>query len=281
MFEIPSQKGRVILITGANTGIGRATAEAMARRGAEVWLACRSEEKTKPVLDGIRASGGTAELLQLDLADLASVRDAARSFLAKGRPLHVLVNNAGLAAVPGTTKDGFEMTFGTNHLGHFLLTELLMARLRESAPARIVNVSSASHYRAKGVPFDRLREPLRGIGTPEYAVSKLCNVLFTKELARGRAGKAVTSYAVHPGAVASDIWRRVPGIVRPLLTMFMKSNEEGAQTSLYCACSFDVADDDGLYYENCRSVSPSRLARDAELGRRLWERSDEWTRAFH
>ncbi len=281
MVEIPDQRGRVFIVTGANVGIGRATAEALAARGAEVWLACRSEAKAIPVIDAIRASGGTADFLRLDLADLASVRDAARSFLAKGRPLHVLVNNAGLAATPGLTKDGFELTFGTNHLGHFLFTELLLARLRASAPARIVNVASGSHFRAKGVSFDRLRTSLRGTGRYEYSVSKLCNVLFTKELANGRAGKGITSYAVHPGTVASDIWRRIPGLVRPLVTMFMKSNEEGAATTLYCACSPDVADEDGLYYASCRPSTPSRVARDPALARELWQRSDEWTRAFH
>lgn len=150
--------GKVVLVTGANTGIGRVSAETLARRGAKVFLACRSEEKTRPVIEGIRASGGAAEFLSLDLADLASVRRAARHF-ATGEALHVLLNNAGLAGLQGLTRDGFEVAFGTNHLGHFLLTMLLLPRLRETAPARIVNVASTAHYQAKGLDF------LRGAAT--------------------------------------------------------------------------------------------------------------------
>ena len=273
------QVGRVFLVTGANTGIGRVTAEVLARRGARVYLACRSEERAAPVLASIRASGGDAELLPLDLAELGSVREAARAFLARNEPLHVLVNNAGLAGFGGTTKDGFELAFGTNHLGHFLLTQLLLPRMRESTPARIVNVSSKSHFRAKDVPFDALRGATRTkTGMPEYAVSKLCNVLFTKELARGRAGKGITSYALHPGVIATEIWRDIPRLFRPLVTMFMKSTEEGAETSLYCATSPVAADEDGLYYDGCRPVPPSPLAEDASLARELWERSEGWTR---
>lgn len=270
--------GKVVIVTGANTGIGRVSAETLARRGAKVFLACRSEEKTRPVLDGIRASGGAAEFLSLDLADLASVRRAAETFLATGEPLHVLLNNAGLAGLQGLTRDGFEVAFGTNHLGHFLLTMLLLPRLRESAPARIVNVSSRSHYRAKGIDFEALRKPTAHVtGMPEYEVSKLCNVLFTKELARDRAGAGVHSYALHPGVIASDVWREVPRIVRPLVKLFMLSNEEGARTSLWCATSPDVADHDGRYYDKCAEKRPSRLADDAALARTLWEKSLAWT----
>jgi retinol dehydrogenase 12 len=191
--------GKVVLVTGANTGIGRVTAEELARRGAKVYLACRSEEKTRPVLDGIRSNGGIAEFISLDLGDLASVRSAAVKFLATGDPLHVLVNNAGLAGTRGLTKDGFEITFGVNHLGPFLLTQLLLPVLRATAPARIVNVASKAHYEAKGIDFDALRTSTVSVtGLPEYAVSKLSNVLFTKELARGKAGAGVTSYSLHP-----------------------------------------------------------------------------------
>ncbi len=219
------------MVTGANTGIGAATARALAARGGKLWLACRSEEKARPVLDEIRAAGGRAELLALDLADLASVRKSAAEFLARDEPLHVLVNNAGLAGKRGLTRDGFEITFGTNHLGPFLFTTLLLPRLRASAPARIVNVSSVAHYQAKGIDWEALRRPtVTRTGLREYSVSKLCNVLFTKELARGRAGAGVHSYALHPGAVASDVWREVPPPFRWLIKLFMLSNEEGAQT---------------------------------------------------
>lgn len=269
--------GRNILVTGANSGIGAVTARELAARGARVLLACRSEDKTRPVLDAIRAAGGSAEFLPLDLGDLAAVRRSAEAVLARDEPLHVLVNNAGLAGQRGLTRDGFELAFGTNHLGHFLFTLLLLPRLRASAPARIVNVSSKSHYQPKTFDFEALRRPTSTLsGMHEYGVSKLCNVLFTKELARGRAGAGVRSYALHPGVVATDVWRRIPWPIGPLIKRFMISAEEGARTTLYCATSPEVAAEDGLYYDACRVRRPSRLADDAELARALWDKSEEF-----
>jgi NAD(P)-dependent dehydrogenase (short-subunit alcohol dehydrogenase family) len=271
--------GRVIVITGANTGVGRATAEALALRGAMVVLACRSEERTRPVLDSIRAAGGEAHFVPLDLGDFASTRACARLIDAMGSPVDVLVNNAGLAG-RGLTKDGFEIDFGTNHLGHFLLTVLLAAKLRAARRARIVNVSSQAHYDAKGIDFEAVRRPTRSVtGLREYAVSKLANVLFTYELARRLGPSGVHSYAVHPGVVASDAWRRVPWPVRPLMKIGMLSNADGAKTSVYCATAPEVADHDGRYYDDCREKAPSNLARDSALARRLWEKSAEFTGA--
>jgi len=272
--------GKVFLVTGANTGIGRVTAETLARRGAKVFLACRSEEKARPIVEAIRAAGGAAESLALDLGSLASVRAAAQAFLDRGEPLHGLVNNAGIAGVRGLTRDGFELIFGTNHLGPFLFTTLLLPRLRESAPARIVNVSSKAHHEAKGIDWDALRKPTRTItGLREYEVSKLCNNLFTKELARGQAGAGVHSYALHPGVVASDIWRKVPWPVRPILLRKMLTVEQGAETSLYCATSPDVAEHDGRYYDNSREKKPSALSEDEALAKELWARCEAWAAA--
>lgn len=270
--------GKTMIVTGANTGIGRVSAEELARRGARVHLACRSEEKTRPVIEGIRAAGGDAEFLHLDLADLDSVRASAERFLATSEPLHVLMNNAGLAGAHGLTKQGFELTFGTNHLGPFLFTKLLLPRLRESKPARIVNVASQGHYRAPGIDWDAQRKPTATTtGFPEYCVSKLCNVLFTKELARGKAGDGVRSYSLHPGGVATDVWREVPWGVRHLMKLFMLTNEEGARTQLWCATSPEVADHDGRYYDKCREKKPAKLADDAALAQTLWEKSEAWT----
>jgi NAD(P)-dependent dehydrogenase (short-subunit alcohol dehydrogenase family) len=169
------------------------------------------------------------------------------------------------------------MTFGINHLGHFALTNALLGCLTDSAPSRVVTVSSDAHYSAKGIDFEALRRPARGItGLPEYAVSKLCNVLFTQELARRVAGTGVTTYALHPGVVASDIWRRVPWPVRPLITRRLLSVTEGAATSLYCATSPEVAQDSGLFYDRCAQRAPSAVA-TPELGRTLWDRSAAWT----
>jgi retinol dehydrogenase-12 len=271
--------GRTFLVTGGNTGIGRATALGLAQRGGRVYIACRSVPKGEEAASEIRASTGNDSVwvLPLDLADLDSVRSCALEFLARGEPLHVLVNNAGLGGARGVTKQGFELMFGVNHLGHFLLTNALLGLLADSAPARVVNVSSDAHYQAKGIDFDVLRRPARGItGLGEYAVSKLCNVLFTQELARRTTGTGITTYALHPGVVASDIWRRVPWPVRPILTRRMLSVTEGAQTSLYCATSPDLADVSGRFYEKCAERAPSPVA-TAELGRVLWERSEEWT----
>ncbi len=266
------------LVTGANTGIGRETARALAGAGAKVFLACRSEAKTRLVIEEIADQTGNRELrfLALDLGDLSSVRSCASSFLATGEPLHGLINNAGVAGGRGFTASGFELAFGTNHVGPFLLTGLLENRLRESAPARIVNVSSEAHYQAAGIDYDAVRRPTHSrTGLPEYAVSKLANLLHAQELGRRLDGSGVTSYALHPGVVASDIWRRVPWPVRPLMKLRMRSPQEGAETTLYCATSPDVAGETGLYYDDARRKQASSKA-TPELARDLWEHSAEW-----
>ena len=271
--------GRTFLVTGANTGIGLATARALAERGGRVYVTSRSAAKGEAAVAGIKASTGSDSVwfLPLDLADLESVRACASAFLALGEPLHVLVNNAGVGGARGLTRQGFELTFGVNHLGHFALTNALLGCLTDSAPARVVTVSSDAHYSAKGIDFEALRRPARGItGLREYAVSKLCNVLFTQELARRAASTGVRSYALHPGVVASDIWRRVPWPVRPLITRRMLSVTDGAATSLYCATSPEVAQDSGLFYDQCAQRAPSAVA-TPELGRALWDRSAAWT----
>jgi retinol dehydrogenase 12 len=272
--------GQTFLLTGGNTGIGLATARALAARGGRVHIACRSAEKGQAAVAAIREGTGSDQVafLKLDLADLGSVRDAAGTFLALGEPLNVLINNAGVAGRRGLTKDGFELIFGVNHLGHFALTTALLDCLTASQ-ARIVNVASDAHFQAHGIDFDRLRRPARIIAAmQEYAMSKLCNVVFTQELARRLAGTGVTAYALHPGVVASDIWRRVPWPVRPLITRRMLSVDEGALTSLYCATAPELEQVSGRYYETCAERQPSHVA-TPELGRRLWERSEEWVRA--
>ncbi|HEY3803356.1 MAG TPA: SDR family oxidoreductase [Kofleriaceae bacterium] len=268
--------GKNFIITGANTGIGKVTANALAERGAHVILACRSLAKTQPVLDEI---GSNAEFLELDLADLASVRRAADELLAKNIPIHGLINNAGLAGQRGTTKDGFELTFGTNHLGHYLFTRLLLDRIKSSGAARIVNVSSQSHYDAKQIDWEALRAPTKTpTGLREYSVSKLANVLFTKELARKLEGTTVTTYAVHPGVVATDVWRKIPGPFRWLMKRFMISPQQGAHSSLRAATAPELATESGRYYHaDGKEKRPAKLADDVELAHMLWQRSAEWT----
>ena len=273
--------GRTFMVTGGNTGIGRATVAGLARRGGRVYVACRSPEKgRRAVADIVAATGNDAvAFLPLDLADLASVRRCAEEFLALGEPLHVLINNAGVAGPRGVTRDGFELAFGVNHLGHFALTTALLDRLAASAPARVVTVASDSHYQARGVDFEAVRRPTASItGMPEYAVSKLCNVLFSQELARHVHGQGITTYALHPGVVASDIWRRVPWPVRPLIKLRMISPEEGARTSIYCATSGSVAAASGRFYDKSREREPSQVA-TPDLASALWEHSQAWIMA--
>ena len=271
-------KGRTYLVTGANTGIGKETARVLAGRGARVVIAGRSEEKTRAAMKEIADDTGNTDLdfVPLDLGDLDSVRAAAATFLASGDPLHVLVNNAGLAGSRGMTKSGFELAFGTNHVGTFLFTELLRDHVVASGPGRIVNVASTAHYRAPGIDWEAIRRPtVTRTGFDEYGVSKLANVLHAQELGRRLEGTGVTTYSLHPGAVASDVWREVPFGLRHIIKLFMKSVEQGARTTLYCATSPDVAGQTGRYYDDEREKTPSKVA-TPELAAELWERSEAW-----
>ena len=270
--------GRHFLVTGANTGIGKETARGLAKRGARVTLAGRSEDKTRAAMADIAAetSGADLEFLQLDLSDFESVQKAASEFLAREEPLHVLINNAGLAGAKGMTASGFETTFGTNHMGPFLFTQLLLDRLKQADAARIVNVASTMHYQAKGIDWDAVRKPtVSRLGMKEYSESKLANVLHAQELARRLAGTNVTTYSLHPGVIASDVYRQVPWPLRKVMTMFMQSTEDGAKTSLHCATSPESGAETGLYYDEAKPKQPSSSA-TPELAAELWERSEAW-----
>ncbi len=274
-----SSKGRVALITGANTGIGLVTARELCAQGFHLFIACRSAGTGQAAIDALQKAvpGAQVELLSLDLGDFESVRRCAESFLKRHLPLHLLINNAGLAGAKGFTPSGFELAFGTNHMGHFLLTTLLLDCIKASAPARIVTVSSRVHYRATGLDWATLQKPsASGTGLPEYSVSKLANALFSAELSKRLAGTGVTTYALHPGVVASDVWRSVPAPLRWFIKRWMITVEEGALTSLHCATSPDVAAQTGLYYDKCQVKKPSALAGDAALAAELWRRSEAW-----
>ena len=276
-----SLTGRVALITGANVGIGRVTAMELAGAGAQVVIAGRSLARTQPVLDAIRALPGAlpAQFVPVDLSSLQSVRAAADAFKALGQPLHLLINNAGVAGLRGQTQDGFEMMFGVNHLGHFLLTQQLLPLLQAADQARIVTVSSRAHRFTSGIDWEAVRRPTRSLtGVHEYAVSKLANLLFSAELARRLAGTGVSTYALHPGVVATEIWRAVPGWLRPLLRLRgMRTPEEGARTTLYCAQQAPHSET-GLYYADSHPLAPSEAGADSLLAQALWERSTEWVR---
>jgi NAD(P)-dependent dehydrogenase (short-subunit alcohol dehydrogenase family) len=285
MTPVAELQGRVCLVTGTTAGIGFVTAAELARRGADVFVANRPGPRADAALARLRAAapGARIEALALDLGELASVRAAAEAFLARGLPLHLLVNNAGIAGTRGLTKDGFERTFGVNHLGPFLLTTLLLDRLRASAPARVVTVASRAHQRVQGIDFEAVRKPTRSrTGFAEYGASKLCNVLFSRELARRLAGTGVTTYALHPGVVATEIWRRLPGPVQWLLRRFMISVEEGARTTLWCATAPELASETGRYYswtpQGPRPATPTAVAQDDALAARLWDASERFVR---
>jgi NAD(P)-dependent dehydrogenase (short-subunit alcohol dehydrogenase family) len=276
---------RVALITGANIGIGRVTARHLAEQGFTVFLAGRSAKRTQVVIDEIHAltqSSDRAFYLPLALDDLNSVRACAGLFLARELPLHLLINNAGLAGDKGQTKQGFEMAFGVNHLGHFFLTQLLLDKLKASAPARVVTVASRAHLLAtQGLDWNALDKPTRSLtGTREYGASKLANILFSAHLAKVLAGTGVSSYSLHPGVVDTEVWREVPNWLRPLLRLRgLLTPEQGAQTSLYCALQAP-AQESGLYYDKCRIKTPSRAAQDVQQAQQLWIQSQQWVDAY-
>jgi len=270
-------RDRTFLITGANSGIGRALAEALAARQARLILAARSAERMAPVLDLIRQRhpGAAATFLPLNLADFSSVRAAAEQVLGNSGSLDVLVNNAGVAGTRGLSRDGYHLTYAVNHLGPFLLTALLLPKLRAAPSARIVNVSSVAHFRAKPIDWQLLApNPPSTRGTfQDYANSKLMNVLHAKELARRLAGTGVTTYALHPGGVATNIWRGLPGPLQWVIKLFLISNEEGARTPLYCATAPELVGVTGRYYDKEREVRCKRMAEDEALAAELWDRS--------
>lgn len=269
--------GRTVIVTGATSGIGRDTTLALAARGAHVLLACRSAARADALVDEVVAlpGDGTAEPVVVDLADLESVRAAAEHVVALGVPVHVLVNNAGVAGVRGVTEQGFELTFGVNHLGPFLFTSLLLDGLGELGPERVVTVASKAHFGAKRLDVDALRRPTASrTGLVEYQTSKLCNVLFTRELAR--RAPAVEAYAVHPGMIASDIWRPIPWPLRPLAVRFMGSTAEGAAASVHAAtASRGVLGRSGGYIDRTTPAEASPVVTD-ELAAELWRRSESW-----
>ena len=268
-------EGKIVAITGANIGIGRAVAEQLAARGASLRLLCRSLDKAEPVVAALKLQTDVVAIA-CDLGSLASVREAAAALLARDEPLHVLINNAGVGGQKGTTAEGFELHFGVNHLGHFLLTNLLIDRLKASAPARIVHVASGSHYKARGIDWEAVQRTTATVsGFPEYTVSKLANVLFSSELARRLEGSGVTSYAVNPGRIATNIWQRVPWPIRPLFKMTMWSSERGAYSTTRAATDLDGSG--GYFDKHAALQAPSMPARNSRLASELWSRSEQWS----
>ena len=288
-------QGQTFLITGANTGIGETAAYQLAARGARLLLACRNHAKTAPVLAKIAHAypAASAEFLALDLSSLASVRACAAEFQTRSEPLSCLILNAGVGGQRGVTADGFELHFGTNHLGHYLLTRLLFDSLTPTITAtgavapRIVIVASNSHKQARALDLTKLQQTTTSYsGMPEYAVSKLCNMLFMRELNRCivvRAGAAnadnlppIHTYALNPGRVATDVWRRIPAPFRWLFKKTMITADVGGSYIVKCAAGPAFATHSGRYYSRGAEFQPSALATNDALASELWQRSAQW-----
>jgi len=275
--------GRVCVITGATSGIGRAASSELAALGARVVIVARDPGRGAAVRDEIARETGNHEVV-LEVADLKSqrqVRELAARLLASLPEIHVLVNNAGLTlAERRLTEDGLEETFAVNHLAPFLLTNLLLERLRSSAPARVVTVASAAH-RGAAIPFDDLNGERGFSGWLAYGWTKLANILFTIELARRLEGSGVTATCLHPGVVATGFGREGPLLVREfqrlLGRVFLLDPTQGADTLVWLASSPEVAGASGGYYAKRRLVTPSRAARDAAAACRLWQESERLT----
>ncbi|XP_011382210.1 retinol dehydrogenase 12 [Pteropus vampyrus] len=271
--------GKVVVITGSNTGIGKETARELARRGARVYIACRDTRKGESAASEIRADTKNSQVLvrKLDLSDTKSIRAFAEGFLAEEKQLHILINNAGMMTCPySKTADGFEAHIGVNHLGHFLLTHLLLERMKESAPARVVNVSSVLHHFGK-IHFHDLQAEKNYNPYFAYCHSKLANVLFTRELAKRLQGTGVTTYAVHPGVVHTELTRNsfLISTLWWLFSPFIKSAWEGAQTTLYCTLAEGLEPLSGNYFRDCKRAWMSPKAQNNKTAERLWNVSCE------
>lgn len=272
--------GKVCMITGATSGIGEVTALELARLGARVIVVGRNGRKGAATLKRIKEATGNdeVEFMQADFAELAQVRQLAQAFNSRYAGLDVLINNAGAVFMRRQeSADGFEMTFAVNHLAPFLLTNLLLDPLKTNAPARIVNVSSDVHHQGK-MNFDDLQLKEGYSMMPAYAQSKLANILFTYQLAKRLEGTGVTVNALHPGFVRTNLggnhgW--LSKILLPIIFLFAKSTEEGAQTSIYLASSDEVEGLSGKYFVNRKAKRSSRLSYDEASAQQLWQISED------
>lgn len=275
--------GKTALVTGATHGIGKAAALALAEMGAEVVLIARNRTLAQQVADEIKRDTGNQKIdfLVADLSSQADVRRVADEFLASGRPLHILLNNAGaLFNDRQVSVDGIEMTFALNHLGYFLLTELLLDRLKQSAPARIVNVASRAHEAApNGMVFDDLQLAKKYSPFLAYGQSKLANILFTRELAQRLRGTQVTVNCLHPGFVATQFGHgnALSAMMMKLLRPFQRSIDKGSRTSIYLCSSPEVENISGEYFVDCKIAKPKPYAQDDAAAKRLWEISQQMT----
>ena len=274
--------GKTCIVTGASAGIGQAIAQGLAARGAHVVLVCRSRARAEATQLAMRTATGNAaiDIALADLSSQAAIRHLAQELLRRYPRIHALINNAGVVNMARTvTVDGIETVFAVNHLAYFLLTQLLLPRLVESAPARIVNVASDAHH-WDTLDFADLQNHRRYRGLKVYGQSKLCNLLFTRELARRIAGTGVTVNSLHPGGVATGLgwnngWWAV--LIAKVLKPFLRTADQGADTAIYLTAAPEVANVSGRYFYNRREHRPSRAAQDDEAALRLWQVSEQLT----
>ncbi|XP_036330607.1 retinol dehydrogenase 13-like isoform X3 [Rhagoletis pomonella] len=281
-------ENKVVIVTGSNTGIGKETARELAKRGATVYMACRDMQKCEEARDEIVLETYNKHVYcrQCDLASLESVRKFVESFKKEQQRLDILINNAGVMRCPRLlTKDGFEMQLGVNHMGHFLLTNLMLDLLKKSAPSRIVTVSSLAHTRGEINVADLNSDKSYDPGTA-YNQSKLANILFTRELARRLEGTGVTANALHPGVVDTELFRHMGFfnsffaslVFKPLFWPFIKSPQNGAQTTLYAALDPELINVSGKYFSDCNLKDVAPAALDDALAKWLWAVSEKWTK---
>jgi NAD(P)-dependent dehydrogenase (short-subunit alcohol dehydrogenase family) len=274
-------KGKICLITGANSGIGKATAIGLAKMGATIVMACRNKERGEQALNYIKRESNN-ELIDLMLVDLSSQKDIhqfVQDFKEKYKHLDVLINNAGVNLSKRTLSvDGIETTFAVNYLAHFLLCNLLFDLLKASAPARIVNV--ASSVQAKSIYFDNINGDKHYSQMKAYSMSKLAVVLFTYEFARRFDGNGVTINCLHPGYVRTNMIRNFRKFVKyffPFISLFVIGPKRGAKTSIYCASSPDVEGVSGKYFKKRKVITSSKASYDKDLAQKLWELSVKLT----
>lgn len=279
---------KIVIITGSNTGIGKETALELAKRGAHVVLACRDVKKCESAREDIvmRTKNKYIYCRKCDLASQESIIQFVERFKSEHPRLNILINNAGVMRCPQSkTKEGIEMQLGVNHMGHFLLTNLLLDKLKDSAPGRIINVSSVAHQKGK-INKEDLNSDEHYDGAEAYNQSKLANVLFTRELARRLQGTGVTVNAVHPGIVDTEIIRHMSFFnstfsaifLKPFVWMFIKSPQQGARTVTYVAVEESLENVTGKYFNNCAEEDVAQQAQDDATAQWLWAVSEKWTR---
>lgn len=279
--------GKIVIVTGANTGIGKETVMSLANRGAHVYMACRDMKKCEEAREEIVLETRNPNVFcrECDLASLQSVRKFVTQFKTEQNRLDILINNAGVMRCPRTlTSEGIELQLGVNHMGHFLLTNLLLDLLKLSAPSRIVVVSSLAHTRGK-INVQDLNSAQSYDKAAAYEQSKLANVLFTKELAKRLEGTGVTVNALHPGVVDTDLMRHMglfnswfsSFLIKPFVWPFLKNPIAGAQTSLYAALDPSLEKVTGQYFSDCAPKDVAEQAKDERVAKWLWAVSEKWT----